>query len=488
MVKDGPEDLQFIDFSEQGTPVSEPDWTEREENRARRKIDCSVLPLLYLGLLVFQLDRMNLASALTGGFAKDIKVNQDTINLGNQLMFLGIVLLEIPSNMLLQKIGPRRYISGQVMIFGFIATMQVFLVNRKGFLASRMMLGLAEAGYIPGACYTLSTWYTRRELARRIAVLFFGMFSGNALSPILASGILKLKGERGLKGWQWLFLIEGVFTIFVGLSMLFLLPGSPDTPDPLLSPGLIRFKGSEREILQKRLELDDEERRGGAQGMRIPPKLVWKTILHWKRWPHMLSSFAVFSTWSPLTTYTPTIIMHLGFDRIAANALAAVGASLALVVVFIFAYVSDKFNKRGFSVIGAHVCYLIVLIVARQAHPHVGRWSRWGLWTAVNSFAVGYHPVHNSWVQLNCREPGERSISIAMWVMLSVSGLMVGTQYYRGNDTPFYHNGLRTQIIMVAVGMMFAILQVAIYAVHNRRVAQGKHKPPAGEALRIYVL
>lgn len=89
------------------------------------------------------------------------------------------------------------------------------------------------------------------------------------------------------------------------------------------------------------------------------------------------------------------------------------GASLALVVVFVFAYISDKTNKRGFSVIGAQFCYLIVLVVARTAHPHVGKWSRWGLWTAVNSFAVGYHPVNNSWVQLNCREPGERSISIA---------------------------------------------------------------------------
>ncbi|GKT44325.1 putative transporter [Colletotrichum spaethianum] len=165
------EDLRFFDSQGQETPISEPDWTENEETRARRKIDSSVLPLLYLGLLVFQLDRMNLASALTGGFAKDIGVNQDTINLGNQLMFLGIVILEIPSNMLLQKIGPRKYISGQVVLFGFVATMQVFLVDRKGFLASRMMLGLAEAGYIPGACYTLSTWYTKKELAKRIAIL-----------------------------------------------------------------------------------------------------------------------------------------------------------------------------------------------------------------------------------------------------------------------------------------------------------------------------
>ncbi|KAJ3963237.1 hypothetical protein N0V92_000062 [Colletotrichum tropicale] len=289
-----------------------------------------------------------------------------------------------------------------------------------------MFLGLAEAGYIPGACYTLSTWYKKKELAKRVAVFFFGMFSGNALSPLLASGILKLEGARGLRGWQWLFLIEGVFTIFVGLSLLFLLPGSPDTPDPLLSRGLVRFKGSERAIIQRRLEFDDKEKRHGAQGMHIPPKLVLKTILHWQRWPHFLSSFAVFSTWSPLTTYTPTIIMqvaqnlgrrhcanqescrNLGFNRIQANALAAVGASLALVVVFIVAWISDKTNKRGLS-------------------------------------------------------------------------------YYRGNDTPFYQTGLRTQIIMVSIGMGFAILQVIIYTLHNKRVAEGKYKPAKGEVPRIYV-
>lgn len=86
--------------------------------------------------------------------------------------------------------------------------MQVFLKNRTGFLISRLILGFAEAGYIPDAVYTLSTWYKKRELAKRVAVFFFGMFGGNAISPILASGILQLGGERGIKGWQWLFMSE----------------------------------------------------------------------------------------------------------------------------------------------------------------------------------------------------------------------------------------------------------------------------------------
>lgn len=89
--------------------------------------------------------------------------------------------------------------------------MQIFIRNRAGFLVSRLMLGLAEAGYIPGAVYTLSTWYKKRELAKRVAIFFFGMFGGNAISPILASGILQLGGKHGIKGWQWLFLSTCAF-------------------------------------------------------------------------------------------------------------------------------------------------------------------------------------------------------------------------------------------------------------------------------------
>jgi MFS family permease len=466
------------------------------------RVDITVLPLLFLGLLVFQLDRMNLASALTDGFAKNIAVNQNTINLGNQLMFLGIVVLEIPSNLILQRIGPRIWMSTQVIIFGLVATLQVFVKDRTGFLVSRMFLGLCEAGYIPGGIYTLSTWYTKRELAKRVAVFFFGMFGGNAISPLLASGILKLGGRHGMRGWQWLFLrkskfekltvlcdslflVEGIFTMCVGVALLFLLPGSPDKPRPLLSAGLVRFKEADRDALQYRLLLDDPNREPGSQGLHIPLLLVWKTMKHYRRWPHFISTFAVFSTWSSLTTYTPTIIVALGFSRIEANALASVGGFLALGIVFFFGWLSDKTNKRGLAVIIAHICYLIVLIITRSVHPSVGKWSRWGLWTTVNAFAIGYHPVHNSWVQLNCQEAGERSISIAMWVMSAISGLMVGTQYYRGDDVPFYSNGLRIQIIMVAVGMVFATVQEMVYVFHNRRVLK-KWEATGGEKPWLY--
>ncbi|KAF9893539.1 hypothetical protein FE257_010851 [Aspergillus nanangensis] len=394
------------------------EYNSKAERKVRTKIDISVLPMLCLGLIVFQLDRMNVASALTGGFAQDISVDQNTINLGNQMMFLGIIILEIPSNMLLQKIGPRVYIPAQIFVFGVVATLQIFVKNRAGFLSIRLVLGLCEAGYIPGAIYTLSTWYTRPELAKRVAVVFFGMFGGNAISPLLGAGILQLHGQRGLTGWQWIFLIEGVLTILVSILLLLAFPGSPTTRNPQALQGFIRFTDTDRKILTIRNlseNMNHNEKKPSRHRRRtIPLPVVWKTLLHYRRWPHYISTACVFSTWSPLTTYTPSIMMSLGFGRVQANALGAIGAALTLPIVFAFSWASDRTGRRGLCVIIAISSYLTVLIIARAVMPNVNdRWSRFGLWTVVNAFAVCYHPVHNTWVQVNCKSHDERSIAIA---------------------------------------------------------------------------
>ncbi|KAH8425065.1 uncharacterized protein LDX57_002814 [Aspergillus melleus] len=399
-------DLEYRDGSRSPTNT----WTNTDVRHARRKIDLSVLPLLFLGMTVFQLDRMNVASALTGGFGEDIKVNQNTINLGNQLMFLGIIVLEIPSNVLLQRIGPEKWMPVQVLAFGIIAIFQVFLKNKTGFLVIRALLGLAEAGYIPGSVYTLSTWYIGPELAKRVAILFFGMFGGNAISPLLGAGILRLDGRHGLKGWQWIFLVEGLMTIGSAILLIVFLPRSPDRPKPVfIRRGLIAFSEQDKEVLTARMP-----KNAGTRRKTLPPSLILKTLLNYRRWPHFISTACVFSTWSPLTTYTPSIMMALGFSRIQANALSAVGAFMTLPLVFFFAWLSDKTARRGIVVITAISCYLIVLIVARSALPSVGKWNQFGLWTVINAFAVGYHPIHNTWVQVNCPDAGERSVSIAM--------------------------------------------------------------------------
>jgi len=105
-----------------------------------------------------------------------------------------------------------------------------------------------------------------------------------------------------------LIAVEGLFTVCVALILIVFLPGSPDAPEPLLSPGLIRFNHADRDVLQKRLEQGSDGSHESQEG-HIPLRLVWETVSHWRRWPHYISTFAVFSNWSSLTTYTPSIMV-----------------------------------------------------------------------------------------------------------------------------------------------------------------------------------
>ncbi|KAJ5949065.1 hypothetical protein N7454_000649 [Penicillium verhagenii] len=418
--------------------------------------DFQVLPLLLVGFATYQLDRTNISSALTGGLASAISVDQNTINLGNQLMYIGVIVLEIPSNIVLQKIGPRRWIGGQVFIFGVIAALQIFIRNRTGFLLTRAILGLAEAGYIPGAMYTLSTWYTREEITKRIAIFFFGMFGGTAISPLLGAGLLRLDGKGGISGWQWIFLVEGIWSVTISVMLMFLLPE----------------RTKYQSVLEmKKLNSEENQDTHDPVARRIPLKVVWQTLTNVYKWPHFLATACVFATWCPLTTYTPSIIMSLGFTRVQSNALAAIGYFMTLPVVLFFAWLSDKTQKRGFTVMIAISVYLIALTILRITQSHVGRWSKFGLWTTVNGLAVGYHPIHNAWIQMNSQSSEERSIGVAMFVMTATSGLMAGTQIFRQDESSdLYPRGLIIMIALVLVGLLLTGVQELTYFIQNRKM------------------
>jgi len=103
--------------------------------------------------------------------------------------------------------------------------------------------------------------------------------------------------------------VEGLFTILVAFFLLAFLPGSPEHPTPFFKHGLIRISETEGVILQQRIADETPDKKYRSQHLLITPAVVWRTVCHWQRWPHLFATSLVFSTWSPLTTYTPTIIM-----------------------------------------------------------------------------------------------------------------------------------------------------------------------------------
>ena len=223
-------------------------------------------------------DRGNIANAITDNFMKDVGINQDQFNVGQQMLSLGIVLFEIPSNMILYRVGPGRWLTLQLFFFGTVSTFQAFQNSYGSFIATRFLLGVSESGqsfrwifrdrrdltcrscssgFIPGGLWTLSTWYTRDETAKRVMFFYFGNQFGQASSKLLAYGILHMRGVGGKPGWFWLFALMGAFTIASGCILGFFLPDSFKNPRSTFLPKTSFFTERELHILKSRVVMDD---------------------------------------------------------------------------------------------------------------------------------------------------------------------------------------------------------------------------------------
>ncbi|GME49452.1 MFS transporter [Neofusicoccum parvum] len=308
------------------------DWTAAEERAVVRKIDLTVLPLLMLLFFFLQLDRANAGNALTDGFLTDINITQAQYNTGTQLLYAGIVLLELPSNAALFRVGARFWLGGQCFAWGTVATLQAFQRDLAGFYATRALLGLCEAGFIPGALFTLSLWYTNAEISRRFACLFVANALGSACTGLVAYGVLALRGRAGLAGWQWLFILEGGLTVLASLLFVALFPKS--VADPRALVGGSRFSVRERDILRRRVLLDGPSK--VSERRHVSGADVFRTLKDWRVWPHLVIAVAGLAPGNALWSYMPSIISSFGYDRLQSNAMTSVGNWINVVVIIIF--------------------------------------------------------------------------------------------------------------------------------------------------------
>ncbi|KAM0491385.1 hypothetical protein ACHAP8_010652 [Fusarium lateritium] len=300
------------------------DWTEKAETRLRRKIDFTVLPILMLGLFALQLDRGNVGYAMTTTFTDDLGITKDIVNYGNQLMLAAVVIFEIPFNMVLSRIGPALWLIIQVFAWGTIATAQAAIHNKSGFYATRFLLGMWEAGYLAAALTIIASFYTRKEMALRATLVYVGNYCSAGVSGLLAGLIFRIPETNGLKRWQWLFLIDGLFTIAVGVVFIFIMPRS--TTDTLPLAGIKRFNvftDKERDILAKRVILDDPRKLVKLSG--ISPMTALRICLtNFPMWGHFSINAVNITPKGGLVFYTPTIIKNLGFSASTASFLSAV--------------------------------------------------------------------------------------------------------------------------------------------------------------------
>jgi len=191
-----------------------------------RKISRRLLPLLALGYGIAYVDRVNISFASLQ-MNQDLHFSAETYGLGAGLFSLGYCLLEIPSNLVLVRVGARRWISRIMMTWGLLAVGMLFVRTPVQFYVMRLLLGIAEAGFFPGVLFYLKQWYPPEYTARAVSRFYIAVPLGAACMGGISGALMNLNGSGTLAGWQWLFLIEGLPAVLLGLVIFFCLPDSP---------------------------------------------------------------------------------------------------------------------------------------------------------------------------------------------------------------------------------------------------------------------
>ena len=190
--------------------------------KARRRL----LPFLFLLYVVSYLDRINVGFAALQMNAA-LGFSSVTYSLGAGIFFLGYTLLEIPSNIVLARVGARPWIARIMITWGLVSAGMMFVRSAPAFYVLRFLLGAAEAGFFPGIIYCLTRWFPRRERARAIAGFMTAVVIAGVIGGPISGALLTLDGAGGLAGWQWLFVVEGLPAVVLGVIVLRALPEQP---------------------------------------------------------------------------------------------------------------------------------------------------------------------------------------------------------------------------------------------------------------------
>lgn len=302
------------------------------ERATLSKVTRRLMPFLFLLYIVAWLDRVNVGFAALQ-MNRDLELSPAVYGLGAGLFFVGYALFEVPSNLVLARVGARRWIARIMITWGLISASMMFVRDPASFYTLRFLLGVAEAGFFPGIIYYLSNWYPAPQRARAVSWFMVAIPLTIVIGGPLAGFLLDMNGLLGLRGWQWLFLLEGLPAVILGGVVFFYLTDRPEHAHWL--------EPAERACLSNAISAEQaraQERHGIGLGRAFLHPIVW--ILG-------LINFAFQAGSYGLALWIPQIIKGLaGFSDLQVGLISAIPYfAAALGMVAIGAH-SDRTGER----------------------------------------------------------------------------------------------------------------------------------------------
>jgi len=305
--------------------------TPEVELRTMAQVSRRLLPLLFLLYLFCYLDRINIGMAALQMNAA-LRFDPATFGFGAGIFFLGYALFEVPSNLILARLGARRWIARIAITWGLLACGMAWVRTPTQLYIMRFLLGVAEAGFFPGVIYYLSLWIPTAYRARAHASFMIAIPLAQIVGGPLGAALLALQGVGHLSGWQWLFLIEGLPTIILGFAVLRLLTDLPEQAHWLSSP--------ERSWLSLRLQR--EQQQSAATEVSI-----LRTLANPLVWVLTIPYFAFYTIALGYALWAPTLVRDALHASNTATGL-VIGATYALAVLgyFLAGMLSDRKDER----------------------------------------------------------------------------------------------------------------------------------------------
>ena len=297
-----------------------------------RKVGRRLLPFLLLLYVVAWLDRVNIGFAALQ-MNRDLGFSAAVYGFGAGVFFIGYALFEIPSNLILARVGARLWIARIMITWGVLSVAMMYVSGPTSFYVLRFLLGVAEAGFLPGIIYYLGNWYPAKQRAKAVSWFMLAIPLSTVVGGPLAGLLLEMNGIAGLTGWQWLFLVEGVPAVVLGFVVLGYLTDSPDTAEWL--------EPEERRWLAASVAAESreaQERHGVGVGKALVHPTVW------------LLGFIIFACQCGsygLTLWIPQIVRSLsGLDDLAVSLISALPYVAASIGMLLIGASSDRHNER----------------------------------------------------------------------------------------------------------------------------------------------
>lgn len=319
------------------------------ELRVLRKISWRIIPFIMLLYFIAFIDRVNIGfAALT--MNKDLGFSPAIFGFGAGIFFLGYFLFEVPSNLILHKVGARIWIARVMVTWGIISAGMAFIQGSTSFYVLRFLLGVAEAGFFPGIILYLSYWFPARRRAAVTAIFMAAAPLSTALGSPVSGALLEMHGLLGLAGWQWMFLIEAVPAVLLGVVVLFYMTDRPE----------------------KAAWLDAEERRWLVDTMNAEQAGkaataghgVWRGLADLRVLALALVYFGTSAGLYTLGIWAPQIIKEFGLSSLEVGFLNAIPAVVAVVAMVLWARHSDRTGERTWHVVLACLVASAGLVIA----------------------------------------------------------------------------------------------------------------------------